>query len=600
MDLSKHILEETIMKKYIIIYPLILLIISGSLYSQSALLNEDAVSNAQISNYEAINSPHLDFSPVFFGEGLVFIGNQEKGAVYDPEINEDFFELKYLPLNSEMASIENFSSVLNIDEVHKGPCGFSQQDRVIYYTKEKRFKDDRDAVLQILKAYQDEGEWVQDGEFPFNSDDFSNMHPAVSPDGSYMIFSSNREGSLGGYDLYISRYENGYWKQPENLGSAINSYGNESFPYIHENGTLVYSSDGRGGHGGLDLFVSGKEENGLWIIAENMGKPFNSKADDFGITVNADGVSGFFTTNRKGGQGKDDIYEFSTKDDIFSGTVKMEAPLEENFQFSTTMLNKDTKSPVKNAEVYAIPLVGDGSELILSHFEIKSIDVVSEEDELVMHLRPKTGELAQYLKLTDENGRASFLLDRNKRYFIYSEGKGYKSTQTAIDAQDIVPEITLLMVPDQPKRTTPAPRVINTSPIPSSSTTSSVNIEQALNRRELVVFNEIYYEYNSINLKTGATRELDLLANYLLNNPLIRVELSSHTDARGQRAYNQKLSNDRAQEAKRYLINKGVSDFRVIAIGKGENEIRNHCANGVTCTDAEHEYNRRTEVEILD
>ena len=563
------------------------------LHAQSPMLNVDAVSNAQINGYDAINSPHLDFSPVYYGDGIVFIGNKEKGEVYDPEINEDFFELKYLSLNSELATIEDFSPALNIDDVHKGPCGFSQQDRVIFYTKEKRFRDDRNAVLKILKAYKDEGDWIPDGEFPFNSDDYSNMHPALSPDGSYMIFSSNREGGIGGYDLYISRYENGYWKQPENLGSAVNSFGDESFPFIHENGSLIFSSDGRGGFGDLDLFVSRRENDGIWKLAENLGKPFNSKADDFGMTINSEGLAGFFTSNRKGGKGKDDIYEFTTQGDIFDVDSFEPEPIEENFQFSTLALNKDDKAPIKNSEVYAIPIVGDGSELILSNFEIKSIDVVSDDEEIVMNLKPKEGALAQYLSITDENGKASFLLDRNKRYFIFAESKGYKTNQTAIDAKDIVPEITLLMVPEEPE---PAAQ----QPAPSTYSPQPYTIEQALDRRELVVFNEIYYDYNSATLKSGATKELDLLANYLNKNPLLRAELSSYTDARGRRDYNQKLSEDRAQSAKRYLVSRGISDFRIVAIGRGENDIRNHCSNGVNCSDEEHEYNRRTEVEILD
>ena len=153
---------------------IILIAISGIIIAQPSMLNEDAVRNSKVSSYDAINSAHLDFSPVIYGEGLVFIGNKEKGQVFDQEINEAYFELKYLPLNSESASISDFSPALNIDDVHKGPCSFSQQDRVVYYTKEKRFRDDRDAVLKILKAYKDENDWIPDGEFPFNSDEFSN------------------------------------------------------------------------------------------------------------------------------------------------------------------------------------------------------------------------------------------------------------------------------------------------------------------------------------------------------------------------------------------------------------------------------------------
>ncbi|MEE9374058.1 MAG: OmpA family protein [Saprospiraceae bacterium] len=563
-----------------------------NLSAQMPLFNEDAVRNAQVSAYEAINSAHLDFSPLIYEDGLVFIGNKEKGDVFDQEINESYFELKYLALNSEAAMIDNFSVALNVDNVHKGPCSFSQQDRVIFYTKERRFKDGRDAVLKILKAYKDENDWIPDGEFPFNSDDFSNMHPAVSPDGSYMIFSSNREGSIGGFDLYISSYENGYWKEPENMGSAVNSFGDESFPFIHDDGTLVFSSNGRGGYGDLDLFISKRDEKNIWQVAQNLGEPFNTKADDFGITVNAQGNGGFFTSNRKGGKGKDDIYEFAAQENIFNPKDRETEPIVENFQFSTVVLDKNTKRPIKNAEIYAVPIISDGSNFILSNFDIKSIDVVSEGEEIVMNLKPKEGAMALYLNISDDNGKSSFLMNRNSRYFIFAQKNGYKSSQTAIDAKNIVPEITLLMTTDKPKIVTPLPAK-QYAPQPYT-------IEQALDRRELVVFNEIYYDYNSANLKAGATRELDLLSNYLLKNPQLRVNLSSYTDSRGRRDYNQTLSQNRAQAAKNYLIRRGIPDFRIVATGRGENNIRNHCANGVTCADQEHEYNRRTEVEMLD
>ena len=570
----------------------LLILATSSLLAQPALFNQDAVRNSQISAFESINSEHLDFSPVFYGQGIVYIGNKEKGQVYDEEINEAYFELKYFPFKSESASVSNFSPALNVDDVHKGPSSFSQQDRIIYYTKERRFKDGRDAVLKILKAYKDEGDWIPDGEFPFNSDDFSNMHPAVSPDGSYMVFSSNREGGIGGYDLYISKYENGYWKKPENLGSAVNSFGDESFPYIHEDGSLLFASDGRGGFGKLDLFVSGIGEDNIWHLAENIGAPFNGKADDFGITISEDGKSGFFTSNRKGGKGKDDIYQFEALENIFNVVKKEVEVTTENFQFSTVTLDKESKEPIQDVEVYAIPIINNGSDFILSNFDIKAIDVVSEDEEIVMNLKPKEGALAKFLNISDDNGKSNFLLDRNSRYFIFAQKGGYISSQTAIDAVNIVPEITLLLNKEKPKVIAPTP-VRTYKPEPYT-------LEQALDRRELVVFNEIYYDYNSANLKAGATKELDLLADYLIKNPQLRVELSSYTDARGERSYNQSLSQRRAQSAKSYLVRRGLSDFRIVATGRGENNIRNHCSNGVTCSDIEHQYNRRTEVKILD
>lgn len=556
-----------------------------SAQGQNAILNSANVQNLEVSPFEVVNTPFLEFSPVMYDQGMVYVASKEIGEIYDPEINESFFDLKYFDLNSESASSVSFSTAINTTNVHKGPCAFSQQERIIYYTKERRFSDDRKAVLKIFKAYKDENDWIPDGEFPFNSDDYSTMHPAVSPDGSFMIFSSNREGGLGGYDLYISRYEDGYWQEPENLGSAINTFGNEIFPYVHESGVVFFSSDSRGGYGGLDLFVTRLEDD-LWKLAENAGKPFNSASDDFGITVNAQGDYGFFTSNRKGGEGKDDIYEFNGQIGIFNEVFK-EAVVE-MFQFSTVVLDEETKLPVEDVEVFAIPFVINNDELVLSNFSVKSIDAVSNQEDIILNLMPRADIGDEYKRRSDLNGRTSFVLDRNRRYFLFAQKEGFQPQQTAIDAENIVPEITMLIQKEQPD--------VNITLVERPTSV----IEEALDRRELVVFNEIYYDYNSADLKEGAMRELDLLSDYLMRYPDLRVMLTSYTDARGRRDYNMKLSGERAQSAKEYLVRKGLSDFRIIAAGRGENNIRNHCANGVSCSDEEHEYNRRTEVQILE
>ncbi len=557
---------------------------------QGTILDADVVQKTNITAFKNLNTEYLEFSPVMYDQGLVYVSSQERGEIYDSEINESFFDLKYFNLNSESAAPMDFSKAINTTNVHKGPCAFSQQERVIYYTKERRFSDGRDAVLKIFKAYKDENEWIPDDEFPHNSDDYSNMHPAVSPDGSFMVLASNKGGGNGGYDLYISNYINGYWQSPENLGPSVNSSGNELFPFVHENGTIFFSSDGRGGEGNLDLFVSEKKGD-AWVEAENIISPFNSPADDFGISVNPEGDYGFITSNRKGGIGKDDIYEFESEMSIFKQKATAPKPkpdLTEIFQFSTRVLDRGTKLPLQNVEVFAVPFIREDDKLVLSNFTIKSIDAVSNQEDIIVSLVPDAEISAQFLRLSDENGLASFALNRNKRYFLLAQMEGYKKAQTAIDAVNIIPEITLLMEKVE------APKIA----VPPVS--SPARVEDALNRRELIVFNQIYYDYNSAFVKVRAMQELDLLANYLIRNPDLRVQLTAYTDARGTREYNQQLSADRGQSAKRYLVNRGISDFRIIAVGKGENNIRNHCANGVLCSDQEHEYNRRTEVQILE
>src|SRR5690606_30884883 len=147
------------------------------------------------------------------------------------------------------------------------------------------------------------------------------MHPSLSPDGMKLFFSSNMPGGYGGRDIYMSEKQGDTWSKPVNLGPEINSEKDEAFPFFHESGVLFFASEGHSGYGGLDLFMLDLSTR-TWGKVINLGKPFNTPQDDFGMIVNTEGTSGYFSSNRDGGMGKDDIYFFDANGGLQGLNIK--------------------------------------------------------------------------------------------------------------------------------------------------------------------------------------------------------------------------------------------------------------------------------------
>ncbi len=186
---------------------------------------------------------------------------------------------------------------------HEGPATFSQDGNVVYFTRSNYFKrkmevnEENENNLKIFKATLIRGEWKNLEEFPYNSDDYDCGHPSLSADEKELYFVSSMPGGYGGTDLYKSTWTDGRWSQPQNLGSEINTPGNEMFPFINTDGALYFSSDAHNSMGGLDVFITyfdGKS----WASPENLNYPLNSTDDDFAYTVNKDNHSGFVSSSR--------------------------------------------------------------------------------------------------------------------------------------------------------------------------------------------------------------------------------------------------------------------------------------------------------------
>lgn len=271
-------------------------------------------------NYELrlapFNSTEYDFSPVYCGNTIVFASNRnyrsKKIFLGD---NSPFVEL----FMYEKKKVKPFP-LLQKTAYHEGPASFSASGDTMAYCRNDQVKPKNPSSnrsrfnhLKIIFAYkQPDGTWAKEQEFPHNSEEFSTMHPALSPDGKTLYFVSDRKGGMGKMDLWVSYYENGKWSEPQNLGETFNTRGNEVFPFVDTKGNLYFASDGHAGLGGLDIFMAENIEGKL-LAPINLGYPINSTKDDFGFCFNPITKRGFLSSNRSDGPGKDDIYEVIAK-----------------------------------------------------------------------------------------------------------------------------------------------------------------------------------------------------------------------------------------------------------------------------------------------
>ncbi len=269
----------------------------------------------------SINSRYSDFSPAFYKDKVVFASSRDtfqNRYVWDKQPFIDLFVCEK-DASLQLKNVTPFSKELN-SPYHEGPMTFDETGNTIYFTRNnlnlngKLVKNAKDKInnLKIYSSHLVGNVWGGIKEFPYNSDDFSTGHPTLSKDGNKIYFASDRPGGYGQADVYVCTKQDGEWGEPQNLGETVNTEGNEMFPFLINDSILLFSSDGLVGFGGLDIFLANLQSNGEWKIT-NMGYPLNSPKDDFGAIINEEMKWGYFSSNRKGTEGKDDIYAFKFK-----------------------------------------------------------------------------------------------------------------------------------------------------------------------------------------------------------------------------------------------------------------------------------------------
>jgi outer membrane protein OmpA-like peptidoglycan-associated protein len=304
------------------------------------------------------------------------------------------------------------------------------------------------------------------------------------------------------------------------------------------------------------------------------------------MIVRENGKSGYFASNRPGGNGKDDIYRFETSIPLFSSEPVLMVTS------SVTILDKLTLEGISLAKVVITPLDIDINNFTLSSY---NVDMLSGRDpgDLILKLSPKKGK--SYPEITtDASGITTFQLKKGQKYLIKTSAPGYVETSLIYDYSIFGSAFNMVLEPESDEE--PIQDGVSAPNVNDQAEPKSIDIP--LEAGTVLVFDNIYYEYNSSMILRGAAVELDALARMMLLNPEVKVRLESHTDSRGAAAYNLQLSLDRANAARQYLTKTGVDEDRISIRGFGESKLRNECTDNVPCSESKHRYNRRTEVVI--
>lgn len=513
-------------------------------YKEYLKSNKKAPSATTVKN-AGFNSANFDFSPAFLGDSAIVFSSTRatpralvKKHSWTGEAYTNLYWVTQLSkkgsqLKDSISVPKGLNGQIN-KYYNESSAVFTKDGKTMYFTRNNQLKNKaktdtlNTVLLKIYKATYDGKKWTNVKELPFNNDNYSCAHPALSVDEKELYFSSNQPGTIGMSDIYkVAILENDTYGTPENLGNKINTEGRETFPFITSDNVLIFASDARAGLGGLDLYYVHLDSENKEV--KTFGAPINSPQDDFGLIYKEAVKEGFFTSNRtEDNRGKDDIYSFKS----------LELP--KIFKVKATTIEEGTGAAVE-------------AQVIL--------------------MDENKNQIGQ---LTAKNGKFEFAdLEQQKKYFI---------TLTHPDFETLEGPITF--------------------------SGKETNLELKLKKKELELsevdlakilgIRIIYFDLDKHFIREDAAFELQKIANIMKEYPQMNIDVRSHTDSRNAATYNQKLSQRRADATRAWLIKQGIAPERLKATGYGESKLINQCVDGVKCSEAEHQANRRSEFIIIE
>lgn len=502
------------------------------------------------------NTAKTEFDAKKIGDELIFTSSSK------PEIYKNnglpFLGIVKAPLKNpgEIGSQSIFSSALFKENANDGTPAFTKDGSTVVFARGNTGKSkDPSPDVDLYMSKKTGNAWSEPERLSISDSIAWDGSPSFSADERTLYFSSNRRGGKGGVDLYRVPIDNsGRFGRPINLGSTINTPGDELFPYVSANGKLYFSSDGHPSIGGLDLFVASRNENE--IVVEHLGVPINSIGDDFAISF-SDSTQGYISSNRPGGKGDDDIYFF-----------------------------KSTGSEDRWWTTAPPPVIDTLNKKIVNYFvQVKVVDPSGNPiDSVKINVRKNGQTLSNektnkkgFIELIDlaENDELVFKCDKEDFITVRSsfsmEGKTIPESLLKKEMTDTTFQVIITM--DRPE------------------------IGKEISK--LYEINSIYYDLDKADIRTDAAEELDKIVQFLTDNTQMNLELGAHTDARASTGYNLKLSQRRAESAVNYIIRRGIAKDRIKPKGYGESQLINECSDGVECPEEMHQQNRRTEFKII-
>ncbi|MFH6995969.1 OmpA family protein [Flavobacterium sp. FlaQc-48] len=490
-----------------------------------------------------INSTQSDYGSTILNNKLVFASARDTGNAARKTFkwtNKSFTNLYASVLKSDGSLEEPIRLEKKINsKFNESTPVFTRDGKTMYFTRNnflrgKKGKDNkRITLLKLYKADFVKDKWTNVVALPFNSDQYSIAHPALSIDEKKLYFASDMPGSFGQSDLYsVAINADGTFGKPENLGSAINTEGRETFPFISAENELYFASDGRPGLGGLDVFVAKIKDDSGFGPVQNIGEPVNTKFDDFAFIIDSNTRKGFFSSNKDGGKGNDDIYKFTE-------TRKLDCEK----KLSGVIADSQTSEALTGAKVIL--------------------------------LDDKFQQVSEVNSLAD--GTYSFDVKCNKTYHIRAVKQDYETSESPVTIQ-----------PEDNK--------------------SELNVKLEKQIKEIAVGTDlaktlnipiIYFDLDQSFIRKEAAFELEKVLAVMKQYPKMKIEVRSHTDSRQTEKYNMVLSNKRAKATIEWFVKRGIETNRISGKGYGESQLVNKCSDHVTCTEEEHQLNRRSEFIIV-
>jgi peptidoglycan-associated lipoprotein len=507
----------------------------------------------KIKNLESINTPFTEYNPVYSNNELYFTSSRANTKIYEASGTPftDIYKAETNGANVNVSTIAPLPDLINESNINEGCITFTPDGKTMIFAKGNTGKRKGSYDVDLYLSRYRNGAWAEPVPININtvirdSDPSSANYswdstPAFSPDGKTLYFSSNRKGGYGGLDIYSAQMDSrGRFGKIKNLGPEINSAGSESFPYVSENGKIYFSSDGHPGYGMMDIFVVNRA-NGKTVV-ENLGQPVNSTADDFGMFLFKPD-RGFFTSNREGGKGDDDIYTFINEDPNLR-------VVNYSLQGITYMIRKDsTREILPNTKVSLLDQEGD----VMQDF------------------------------VTGDDGKFLFRVYENENYELLGETDGFitkRQTYTTVGKSVPLESLRELI---------------------TNITFDTIMVLDRKERNKIFVLENIYFGYDSADIRKEAAIELDKLVTLLNDNTDLKIEMGSHTDSIASDSYNLELSQRRAQSTVNYLIKKGIDPTRLVAKGYGESiHIARNTNRDGTDNPEGRQRNRRTEFKILE
>jgi outer membrane protein OmpA-like peptidoglycan-associated protein/tetratricopeptide (TPR) repeat protein len=596
----------------------------------------------------AINSAYSDYGASIYKDSLVF--SSARPALVS---STDYYRTEQ-PFTNLFVAIKTDSTYNNVSllkkEVtysafHEATPVFTKDGKTMYYTKNE-LKDNKstkalDGLYKLYKAVFENGKWVDKGMLAIAGSEGARIaHPTLSLDEKTLYFAAEMKQGFGQSDIYsIALNSDGSVGLPINLGAKINSEGRESYPFISENNLLIFASDGHPGFGGFDLMALDLTDETAPII--NLGATINSTEDDFNFVQKAGTNEGVFSSNRIGGKGDDDLYSFVVTKPIeidvpvyLTGTVKDSSTqeilpntaieiLDENGNIVAAFKSDETgsfKLEVEKNKNYVITYKNEGYNSVQQTVSIplkakgtiqtlailaKPAPVVEEFigfglscyvteaktnlalDSVEITLVDPLTKIEFIKRFTESNGTITEILTNahlndTLAYTITLKKKGY-----------------FTKVVDFTKQLT-KPGIIG---VHEELDLTLTKIEEGMDLAKVFKINPIYFDVNKFNIRPDAAIELDKIIAIMNENPTLVVELGSHTDCRAPIAYNERLSDRRAKASAAYIKLKIKNTARIYGKGYGESQLITDCpCEGdvkSTCSDEEHQLNRRTEFKII-